>query len=293
MALTSEMQQHLNGTTTLAVFLKITARDGTILRVCNCTRNKVIDGETYYAYPITPTILQTTNGLKPDNLEITAVYSELFTAATLRAKKWLGARVEYRTMNYKDFSMGHAVRRVGFVGQTKIDKYAATPELKSLSQKLSEPVGRTCNEDCDVVELGDARCKVDLSGNTLTGYRMRTNAHITSVVNPQRFTIAFDQTIKPSVPGTTIAPDKFYHRGKFVFSSGSNSGVEGQILNNEGNTLTLLLALFYQPQVGDTLQLTVGCDRKIATCRDVFGNAINNRSFYCLPGRSKVLRIPD
>jgi len=292
MPISEAMQSHLNGTTSLAVFMKITAKDGTVLRVCNTTRNKIVDGETYFAYPLQPSQLQATNGLKPDNLEITAVYSGLFTAATLRAKKWLGARVEYRVMNYRDFLMGHALRRTGFVGETKIGKISAQPELKSLSQKLSEPVGLTYLETCNA-DLGDARCGVDLTGNTVTGYRMRINAHVTAVLNRQQFTVAFDQTIKPADAAVLLAPDGFYKEGKYEFTSGGNDEAAGHIISNSGNGITLLLPLFYSLEIGDTLQLTVGCDRRINTCRDLFNNVVNNRSFYMLPGREKLLRIPD
>lgn len=293
MPVSNEMKSHLAGTATLAVFLKLTAKDGSVLAVCTGTRNKIVGGVTYYAIPLAPSRLQATNGLKPDNLEVMTNLGGLFTAASLRSRKWLGARVEYRVMNYRDFSMGHAERRVGFLGKTDLGKFAAKPELESLSQKLTEPVGFTFEEDCDVIELGDSRCGFDLTGNTADGYRARIQAHVTSVLNRQQFTVAFDQTIKPADAGVTTAPDDFYHRGKFKFTSGNNNGFEGQILANEGNQLTLYLPVFYNISVGNTLELTVGCDRKIATCRDRFANAANNRSFFCLPGRTRLLKLPE
>lgn len=187
------MKNYLMGTTTLAVFLKITPRDGsTPIRVWNGTRNKVIaeDG-TYLAYPLSPSRLQQSAGLKADNLEIAATYAASFTASTLRARKWEGARVDYAVYNYKDFSIGYAERRTGFVGRTEVGKFAAKPELISLSAKLNQPVGRTFNAECDVLELGDSRCGVDLNGFTRTGYRIKTTATVAVVTNRQQFSVNF------------------------------------------------------------------------------------------------------
>lgn len=294
MAISSEMSQHLQGTTSLAMFMKITARDGTVLTVWNGTRNKILDGETYYAFPLEPSRLESSNSLKPDNLEVTAVYSELFNAATLRAKKWSGARVEYRTMNFRDLSMGHAERRVGFIGATPVGKYAAKPEILSLSSKLAQPTGRTCQQLCDVVELGDARCKVDLNGITRTGYKITANAHITNnILNRQQFTIAFDEPIKPADENVLTAADNLYERGKLTFTSGKNINAEFQIIFNFGNDLTLYLPTFYSISEGDEVRLVTGCNRKINICRDIYGNAENNRSFFMLPGRTRLLHIPE
>ena len=293
MAISDAMKQHLQGTTSLALFLKITARDGSILTVWNGTKNKILDGETYYAFPVEPSQLQASNGLKPDNLEVTAIYSGLFNAATLRAKKWSGARVEYRTMNFRDLSMGHAERRIGFFGAIPIGRYAAKPEILSLSSKLSQPVGRTCQLLCDVVELGDARCKVNLSGITQTGYKITTTAHVTTILNRQQFSIAFDENIKPAEPSVTTAADNLYERGHLTFLSGNNSGADVQVIFNFGNDLTLYLPAFYKINAGDQIRLITGCNRTIAVCRDIYGNAVNNRSFYCLPGRTKLLHVPD
>lgn len=293
MPISAEMKAHLAGTLTVGVFMMITAKDGDILRVWNGTRNKIVDGETYYAYPLAPTQLQTANGLKSDNFDVTAVYSGLFTAATLRAKKWQGARVEYRVLNYKDFTMGHAERRVAFLGKTEVGRHGAKIELNSLSSRLGEPWGRSCNEECDADRLGDSRCGVDIEGVTEQGYKITVAATVTEVLNRQQFTVEFDGDIKPGFPAVTEAPDDYYKRGEVLFTSGANDGLQGLILTNEGNGLTLYLPAFYQVEAGDELEILAGCDRKIFTCRDKYANGERNRSFWMLPGRSKVFQIPD
>jgi uncharacterized phage protein (TIGR02218 family) len=294
MSVSEAMKVHLSGNCHLACFLKITSKSGEVLNVWNGTRNKIVGGELYYAYPLAPSRLQSSNGLSADNLEATAVYSGLFNAATLRAKKWLGARVEYQILDYKRFDLGYAERRVGFLGQTETGKFAAKAEVKSLIGKLSEPVGLTYQKDCDVVRLGDARCKVDLNGITQQGFKITMPAIITApVLNPQQFSVQFSGDIKPSDPAITIVPDDFYEFGEIEFVSGANAGARQQILTNAGNDLTTYLPLFYNVAPGDQLILIAGCNRKITVCRDKYNNALNNRSFFMLPGRSRIFKFPD
>ena len=293
MPVSAEMKAHLQGTITLGTFIKVTAKDGTVLRVWNGTRNKIVDGETYLAYPLTPSRLEAAKNLKADNMEMMAVYADQFTARHLRARRWQGARVEYQILNYNDFTMGYAERRVMYLGKSTVGKHAGTVEMMSLSSKLSEPVGQVCNKDCDVLRLGDTRCGVDLEGTDEDGFAISIDAEITAVTNKQQITVAFDGDIEPSTPATVTAPNQLFRRGTFEFTSGDNDGAEGLILTNTGNALTLYLPLHYTPEVGDTLTLVSGCDRKINTCRDKFANAERYRGFPFLPGRSRLFKLPE
>jgi uncharacterized phage protein (TIGR02218 family) len=44
--------------------------------------------------------------------------------------------------------------------------------------------------------------------------------------------------------------------------------------------------------VGDTLRVTAGCDRRFASCKAKFANAVNFRGFPHIPGSDYVLRHP-
>ncbi len=41
---------------------------------------------------------------------------------------------------------------------------------------------------------------------------------------------------------------------------------------------------------GDTFTLTAGCDKRLATCRDRFANALNFQGFPHMPGNDVVMR---
>jgi uncharacterized phage protein (TIGR02218 family) len=293
MSVSNAMKDHLKGTTTLAVFVKMTAADGDIIAVTNASKNKIINGLEYKSIPLSPTQLQSTQGLKADNLELVTILGGLYTSATLRARKWVGAKVEYAVYNYKDFAMGYATRKIGYIGDTELGKFTAKPEILSLSNKLTQPVGFSMLETCNVVRLGDSRCKLDLNGNTVDGYRLRINATITQVVNKQQFAVSFNSPIKPANSAILTAPDDLFHGGTVEFTSGQNDGLETLILANEANGITIFLPTFYNIAVGDTVQLTVGCNRTIKQCVEKFNNGENNRSFWMLPGRTKLFKLPE
>lgn len=243
MPVSSEMKEHLaNSNTSLAVFLKITATDGTILRVWNGTRNKILNGEWFYAHPLAPSQLKQTNNLSPDNMEAVVIYSGLFNAATLRSRKWLGARVEYAVYDYKNFSLGYAERRVGIFGETEVGKYSAKPELRSLSAKLSQQTGFTFQEFCNVVKFADTRCGVDLNGWTVDGFKIKTTAQIIApVLNRQQFSVEFSEPVIRGLRGRYYSDNTFStlvterNDGNINFDYGDGAPVPGVSENGFAN----------------------------------------------------------
>lgn len=286
----NEIKDHLDGLSTLAVFIKLTARDGDIIAVTNATRDKIIDGITYHSVPLKPTQLEASNNLRPDNAELVTVLGGLYTSEKLRSHKWFGARVEYMVSNYEDFTMGPVMKRRGYIGKTTIGRYTARPEMLSLAQKLTQPVGWTMLETCNVIRYGDARCGVDLGGVTQQGYKRRVVGEISAITNDQQFTVTLSEDIKPGFPAVTAAPDDYFANGEVLFTSGPNETAEARVLSNTGNALTLWLPAFYTPEVGNTLRLTKGCNRTIDMCVIDDDNGERFRGYWMLPGREKIFR---
>ena len=54
--------------------------------------------------------------------------------------------------------------------------------------------------------------------------------------------------------------------------------------------LQLQEALPFGVAVGDTAVLEAGCDRRLETCRDKFGNAVNFRGEPRVPGTETLLQ---
>jgi len=277
------MKEYLKGTAVICSLVKVVAKDGTTLAICNHTRNLTFESVNYLAWPMQPTQFQQTQGLTPDNAEMSSVLADPFSDVKLRGRKWSGARVTYQLVNPIDLSLGAMMKKVGFIGDLTVRRFDATSQFRSLGQKLAQAIGEMVMEDCIVVELGDEMCGVDLNADTEDGWPITTTATVTSVANQQQFTVNIG----------TPRPDGFYDRGSAIWTSGNNDDIEMHILKNVGNQITLFVPAYFVIQAGDNITLIAGCDRKRATCRDKFANVRRFRGYPDLPGRNKLLKFPD
>jgi uncharacterized phage protein (TIGR02218 family) len=57
--------------------------------------------------------------------------------------------------------------------------------------------------------------------------------------------------------------------------------------------LTLLEAPVRPIAVGDGFSVVAGCDKRLETCRNRFGNVANFRGFPHIPGQDTVIRYPN
>ena len=87
-----------------------------------------------------------------------------------------------------------------------------------------------------------------------------------------------------------------FAEGRLSFADGAAGGLRSSIVSARDTglgTVRLQLsdtidAAFSQ---GDAVMLTIGCDRRFATCRDRFANTANFRGFPHLPGSDLTLAV--
>ena len=90
--------------------------------------------------------------------------------------------------------------------------------------------------------------------------------------------------------------DGWFTAGKLIFASGANAGLGVEVKSHrKGATVTLVL---WQPMpepiaADDTFTVKAGCDKRFATCRDRFNNAVNFRGFPHIPRQDTVIRYPN
>ena len=151
-------------------------------------------------------------------------------------------------------------------------------ELRGLAQPLQSTVGSLYQAECRA-DLGDARCKVDLAGFTVT-------SAIEAVTDSVTLVMAAD--------GIEAQPDEYFERGLVTWQDGDNAGVSREIIawNQGGRVLSLLAPPPFAPAPGDTLAVRTGCDMRWATCRDKFGNSLNFRGEPLVPGANAILETP-
>ena len=207
----SAFQTHLDtGQTTLATLWKITRTDSTVLGFTDHDSDLVVDSVTYQAATgYTRTALQSTADLAVDNLDLEGLISSgAVTEDDLRAGKYQGAEVLISLVNYSDIAAGTVILRRGWIGQITLREGVYVAELRGLTDKLQQTIGRVFGRDCDA-DLGDTRCGVRLdppAWQASTAYTVRAtgDAKTGSVIKP---TTANGRHFKCTTAGTSGATE--------------------------------------------------------------------------------------
>ena len=80
----------------------------------------------------------------------------------------------------------------------------------------------------------------------------------------------------------------WFTRGLVTFTAGANAGRAVEVKRHALSGAIATLELWQAPGAaiapGDTLVVTAGCDKRLATCRERFANTLNFRGFPHMPG---------
>lgn len=167
---------------------------------------------------------------------------------------------------------------VASLGELRRAGGAFVAELRGLMHRLDMPTGRTFRATCDA-DLGDARCGIDL-----TDPRYRTTGTVLAVPEPGRIAVTLAGSFAPG----------WFGGGRLAWTGGANTGGTADLRGESRDGASLVLDLWEPPprpaMPGDGLRLTAGCDKRLATCRDRFVNALNFQGFPHMPGNDFVLR---
>lgn len=235
---------------------------------------------------VTTSDMQSAGDMSVDNLEISSALGTSFsgfTAQDIEAGLFDDAPFQMFYCQWDRPNDWQIPIRRGYLGQiTRTSEGTFQAEWRGMTQLLSQNVGQTYDENCNVVRFGDSRCKLDLS--TLTGVGV-----VASVVTRRLFTI------------TTTWPDGahaagYANLGELKFTSGQNAGFTFQVMddNTDGSAgaTTLWEALPYDVAPTDTYTLVPGCDRLWETCQ-AKANTVNFRGHgRWSPGIPKIIRAP-
>lgn len=168
----------------------------------------------------------------------------------------------------------------GVVGDVRRRGAAFTAELRGPAHRLAEASGRLYTPACGA-DLGDARCRVDLSASSFRG-----EGSVASVIGAAAFIAA----------GLDGFDDGWFTGGRLTFASGDNAGFAVEVKEHRAGAEGMRLALWQAPPQGlgdgDTFAVTAGCDKRFATCRDRFDNGLNFRGFPHIPGNDFIIRYP-
>ena len=191
------------------------------------------------------------------------------------------AEVTLFLLNYADPAAGQAILRKGTIGSVQWNaegQYRA--EARGLFQLYSQIPIRTYGQACDA-ELGDTRCTVDLAPLTIQGI-------VSATASRRRFDAIFGVSPEP-IAGVYIG-------GLLTFTTGDNAGYSREVrLDAAIDTVGQIeVAEPFPVEIvpGDEFDLTPGCDKAYATCRDRFDNLANFRGHgVFVPGQNEILKV--
>ena len=274
------LQTHLHsGTTTLAWCWRITRADSVAFGFTDHDRVLVFDGTEFEPESgLTASEIRSGADLSVDAQDAAgALRSDRITEADILDGRWDNAEVQLWRVNWQMTNQRVLMRR-GAIGQIRRGRHAFVVEIRSMSHILGQTVGRSFQASCDAA-LGNARCGIDLEDPAFGGAgtvidRMRDRAFTAS--------------------GLGAFQTGWFRFGTLDWTSGSNAGRSAEVLAHDRSdgiaVLTLLEAPIRPIGAGDQFSIHAGCDKRMATCGQKFGNVVNFRGFPHIPGQDTILR---
>ncbi len=281
-AMKDALNAHLqSGATTLCRAWAVRRADGTELGFTDHDRDLSFDGIAFRAGTgLTARSLMQSTGLSVDNSEALGVLtSGAVREADIEAGRYDGAEVRSWLVNWADVSQ-RALQFRGTLGEIRRTGGAFEAELRGLTEGLNQPLGQVFQKPCSAV-LGDKSCRFDL--NT-AGYRLEIA--VESAEGGQRFRW-------PALPG--FGPE-WFDGGRLTLLDGAAKGLWAAIRSDRmvagQREITLWQPIRAEIAVGDRLELTAGCDKRLSTCRLKFDNLVNFQGFPDIPGEDWLMAVP-
>jgi uncharacterized phage protein (TIGR02218 family) len=273
------MLDHLQGNViTLALCLLLQRPDGVTVGVTSHDEPLQVLGQDYLpSAGASATAIKYEIGAGVDNLEVEGATSQgllllsgALTEEDLRTGRWDAASVTIYLCNWQDTATLPITLFRGNLGDINLTDGAYKTEARSLTQKLNQQVGNVLSATCRVKDFGDSEC------NPPGGIGAYQAVGIVGVVTNRRvFTVG-------GIGG--FADATRYSQGKIEFLTGQNAGFVREIKVGNNFALELHEPLPFNPAPGDSVRLTRGCDRRLATCKAKFANQLNFRGEPHVPG---------
>ncbi|WP_420338222.1 DUF2163 domain-containing protein [Roseibium sp.] len=277
-----DLAVHLAGrTTTLATCWIITRSDGVRLGFTDHDRALSVEG----------VVCQPQNGLSPsamsDGPEFATgggdvsgtLESTALSETDLEAGLWDNAEVRVFLVNWQTPS-DHALLRRALIGEVGRAGSIFRAELRGLAHLLESRQGRVFARICDA-DLGDSRCKVDL-----TNPAYQATATVTAA---QREWLR--------VSGLGSYSNGWFSRGRVKVLTGPLAGFASEIASHRQEETSSVLSLFQPaPEAlapGTQIEVRAGCSKDLDTCRTKFANHLNYQGFPHMPGSDFALSYPS
>lgn len=252
----------------LCRIVAITRKDGTVIRFAEAQSALTVGGATYPAargIRMSSIPFELNGSRSTVDFEITATDGGIIDPDDLRNGLYTSASVLISACSQANPLNGKVDLFRGLMGEVEInDRGLAKLEcLGLLSKARAIPVENyipTC-----LAFFGDGRCKKDLGPLTVT-------TTITAISG-------FDITVAASVAAE-------YRLGLLVPTTGNGKGDAFEVREASGNVLSMFLPTSGKLAVGDSVQITPGCDFTYDGAQGCtfWANQVNFRGFKDIPG---------
>lgn len=270
-----------SGQTTLAHCWRIKRRDGLVLGFTEHDRALHFEDTDFLpAHGLDRAEAPAKLGGQVDTSQVLGIlHADAIAEDDILLGRYDGAEVETWWVNWGDVSQRLLLRRDS-IGEIVREDGLFRAELRSAQQGLNVRHGRVYQGLCDA-ELGDARCGITTESAPYQGF-----ANVEAIEDPYRVRVS----------GLAGFDAGWFGFGKATWTLGKRTGLRDEVIAHARNggidVLAFGIAVGEWVEIGDTLSVTAGCDRRFATCRDRFANALNFRGFPHIPGSDFVLRHP-
>jgi len=143
-------------------------------------------------------------------------------------------------------------------------KATCVPIISSLDFETGWPYQINCS-----AKFGDSFCTVSKSAPENSKSGTATGGTTATLID----TVVLTQS------------DDYWNVGEILMTSGDNDKQRRKIIDFDQATATLVFD-FEMPisiQAGDTYTVTRGCDKRLATCQNIYNNDPNYRGFHTIP----------
>ncbi len=167
--------------------------------------------------------------------------------------------------SYGDTSPGRVVLFAGRISDIDCTRTGIDLKCRSHLELLNIQMPRRLWQSSCTHVFGDAMCQFDRSElqATFAAAPGSTQTQIATSINPN--------------------PPNLYVQGTIIGATGANAGSSRSVAAMGFGWVYVKLAFFSPVLPGDEFQLLPGCDRTIATCTNVFNNAVHFGGFPYIP----------
>jgi uncharacterized phage protein (TIGR02218 family) len=172
---------------------------------------------------------------------------------------------------YGDTSPGTVVLFAGRISDIDCSRTGIDLKCRSHLELLNIQMPRRLWQSSCTHNFGDAMCQFDRSALQLT------------------FAAGTGSTRTQIATSVVPTPANLYVQGTIICVTGANSGESRTVANMAAGWVYVKLAFLSPILAGDQFRLLPGCDRTLATCQNVFNNAIHFGGFPYIPTRETAV----